>query len=209
LRHALQQVDWQLSGPYSFITRQGLDIQLDVNPPAEVEKCLARDFEHRVDRLCQQKWPEHTPPLDWPRLRSLLRRKQWAPTAKKVLLQLLPHFLPTRSWLHARGHPLAPTCPCGQLDDLAHRLGGCTYLGEGVPYTAAQVQQALLRLPRPEAPEPAGIQRAINGDSVPPQQIRWDPDRPVFTDGSCKYVDAQTWHRLGQPPSNMPRMGGS
>jgi hypothetical protein len=105
LRHSLQQVDWQLSGPYSFLTRQGLDIQLDVNPPAEVKKCLARDFEHRVDRLCQQKWPEHTLPLDWPLLRSLLRKKHWAPAAKKVLLQLFPHFLPTRSWMHARGIP--------------------------------------------------------------------------------------------------------
>jgi hypothetical protein len=98
----------------------------------------------------QGRLPPSTAPLDWSLLRTCLRSKQWQPAAKGTLLQLYSGHLLTRTWAYERGYPVAPHCPCGQVDDPPHRLRGCTHTVEAkTPVTAEQLTTLLQRIPRP------------------------------------------------------------
>ena len=98
-------------------------------------------------------------PVDLLNLRRMLKKKEdrTASWLKRNLLAFLWGALPTGAWLHDHGWLTSPFCLCGEIDDEAHRFGGC-FLSQdrvqafaerrgGIANLAVNLDQ--LRLPRP------------------------------------------------------------
>jgi hypothetical protein len=103
LQAALPEFGWELHTATIFLTQDNLELDLKLNPPAEVQASLVTVFEAKLDRVHQTRHPPETPWFDWPRLRRFLRShcSHWRPAYKSVLLQLFAGHIPTRSWAHA------------------------------------------------------------------------------------------------------------
>jgi hypothetical protein len=78
LQTALHELGWELHTATSFLTQDSLELDLKLNPPAEVQACLVRAFEARLDRAHQNRHSPDTPWLDWPLLLRFLRSSQFA-----------------------------------------------------------------------------------------------------------------------------------
>jgi hypothetical protein len=150
LWQTLKEIGWAFYTPTSFITKDDIEIDLAINPPAEVKASLTKAFEARLDELHQGRLLAGTPPLDWGRLRTALRSRRWQPAAKGVLLQAYSGHLVSRTWAFKQGYPLDPYCPCGQVDDPPHRLQGCEHTHKAKQsWEPKDLEQAICHLARP------------------------------------------------------------
>jgi hypothetical protein len=166
-----------------------MELDLTVNSPGEIRSCLVAAFDSIQDERHQARLPLQVAPLDWPFLRQALKSRKWPPGSKSALLQLFAGLIPTRSWAYEKGHAIDPRCPCGLIDDPPHRLQGCSHTQVAAnSITPEALQRSLARLPRPYASRKA-LKVTINGEDTDIADFQWDTSRPLYSDGSCKYVD--------------------
>ena len=63
-------------------------------------------------------------------IRDLALTKGFDGRARAIALQLMAGTVPTGAWLNAHGWRTEGMCGCGEIDTVAHRLGGCPIRGE-------------------------------------------------------------------------------
>jgi ribonuclease HI len=106
---------------------------------------------------------------------------------KSACLSALHGTFPTPAWLWAHGWDSHNECSaCGQTDDLIHVVNGC-----GPPTVDPQqiIAKALKPLAKPEVFDiNESIVCTINGWPVNCEDFMFDPDLPIYTDGSAKDI---------------------
>ena len=134
VRKALHTLGWRCSSMTTLTTDVGVVLDLTkATPPQQLKRYLREAFDRMLDvRIWQAAAQrdlvagEHTG-FSLLALRRVLR----APARKmemwvlRRLLAKLWQVLPTADWLNRHGWQISPQCLCGELDNEAHRLGGC------------------------------------------------------------------------------------
>ena len=125
-------------------------------------------------------------------VRKVIKTQATTPLAKGLLLQGLCDVLITRSWMWDHGMTADRRCPCGQEDSPDHLIKGCSFAAKGradrntSEGTWKEFRQALVYKVRPKCdPGPEDYECWIKGEVDDFKDFWWDPDVPVFTDGSA------------------------
>jgi ribonuclease HI len=118
---------------------------------------------------------------------NLFEREKTPSKHKSACLGALHGTFPTPAWLWAHGWDSQHDCPdCGQTADLIHLMNGC-----GPPSFDPQavIAKALVPLVKPEVFDIKElIACTINGFPVNFEDFSFDPDIPIYTDGSAKDI---------------------
>jgi hypothetical protein len=193
LEAALKKLRWTLTGPTSITTYEGTKLDLTVGTPAMLQHYLVEAYE-TIQNLKAQQYLEKRELLpddcsiDWNRVRTILKNRKVKVKVKNTLLQLLCGTPPTRAWLNKHGFKVACHCPCGEVDSCDHRLAGCN--SNNSNSTRHTLLETLHQQDAPEAVYRAeGVHYEIDGQAVEKAAFQWEPDREVYTDGSCKYIE--------------------
>ncbi len=125
--------------------------------------------------------------LDWDLLRSFLGKKKIPSIDKAACIAALYGSFPTPAWLWAHGWEACNTCfACEQTNDLAHVTNGCG--PPNIDYVK-DIAKALAPLRKPEVFDIVELMLCtINGCPVPMENFAFDPDLPIYTDGSAMHV---------------------
>ena len=125
--------------------------------------------------------------LDWDLLRTFLGRKKMPSVDKSACISALYGTFPTPAWLWAHGWEACHTCAaCGQVNDLPHVTNGC---GHPVIDHVGDIVKALTPLRKPEIFDIIELMLCtINGCPVPIGDVAFDPDLPIYTDGSAMHI---------------------
>ena len=207
VRQCLMALGWTMQSMTTVVSDEGVALDLTkTTPPQQLKRYLKQAFERLLDRrvhaaaLRRGLVAEAGEGFNLLALRRVLRtpEKKMALWVKRRILAKLWNVLPTSEWLARHGWQTAPFCVCGEVDDMAHRMGGCFLEIEGVcaaagefGLEAAELNLSLddLRLGRVDRPSEVIFTCYENGSPVSIDDIAFGRDYgDVYIDGSLMHA---------------------
>jgi hypothetical protein len=192
IKDSLSWFGWTMPKPHILLTSTGEELDMEMGSPAMLKHYLIRAHEEKADKACEEVINQRGTPLscgeklDWFLIRKILRKKKIPAKVKTTILEIVYGTAPTPSWLWAHGWQISPTCDqCGCQKDIDHLASGCAPRDN----IRKLICKALTTIKVPEKCNVfSEIKYFVNGCLMDKKKFRFQPDEPIFTDGSAKNI---------------------